>query len=173
MNDLGIRMIFAGSPQAKGKIERYNGTCQSRLPNDIKRFGIKDYNELNVWFNTTYRKYLNQKFARNPIDPHSAFMPIEVNLSEIFTLRYVRKINNGIFSFQKNYYAPVTDDGKPYFIKSNTEVNVRINVFTEEVFIIRYGKVIHCKIVSSRTYRQSSTAENQKELSILLYKDED
>ena len=44
--------------------------------------------------------YLNQKFARNPIDPHSAFMPIEVNLSEIFTLRYIRKINNGIFSFQ-------------------------------------------------------------------------
>ena len=85
----------------------------------------------------------------------------------------MRKINNGIFSFQKNYYAPVTDDGKPYFIKSNTEVNVRINVFTEEVFIIRYGKVIHCKIVSSRTYRQSLTAENQKELSILLYKDED
>ena len=60
MNDLGIRMIFAGSPQAKGRIERYNGTCQSRLPNDIKCFGIKDYNELNLWFNTTYRKYLNQ-----------------------------------------------------------------------------------------------------------------
>lgn len=69
--------------------------------------------------------------------------------------------------------APVIDDGKPYIIKSNTEVNVRINVFTEEVFIIRYGKVIHCKIVSSHTYRQPSTAENQKELSILLYKDED
>lgn len=173
MNDLGIRMIFAGSPQAKGRIERYNGTCQSRLPNDIKRFGIKDYDELNVWFNTTYRKYLNQKFARNPIDPHSAFMPIEVNLSEIFTLRYIRKINNGIFSFQKNYYAPVDDDGKPYFIKSNTEVNVRIDVFTEDVFIIRYGKVIHCKIVSSRTYRQTSTAENQKELSLLLHEEDE
>ena len=100
-------------------------------------------------------------------------MPIEVNLREIFTLRYVHKINNGIFSFQKNYYAPVTDDGNPYFIRSNKEINVRINVFTEEVFIIRYGKIIHCKIVSSRTYRQSSTAENQKELSILLYKNED
>lgn len=172
MNDLGIRMIFAGSPQAKGRIERYNGTCQSRLPNDIKRFGIKDYDELNVWFNTTYRKYLNQKFARNSIDPHSAFMPIEVNLSEIFTLRYIRKINNGIFSFQKNYYAPVDDDGKPYFIKSNTEVNVRIDVFTEEVFIIRYGKVIHCKIVSSRTHRQTLTAENQKELSLLLHEED-
>ncbi|MCI5723716.1 MAG: hypothetical protein MR283_06880, partial [Erysipelotrichaceae bacterium] len=117
-------------------------------------------------------KYLNQKFARNPIDPHSAFMPIEVNLSEIFTLRYIRKINNGIFSFQKNYYAPVDDDGKPYFIKSNTEVNVRIDVFTEEVFIIRYGKVIHCKIVSSRTHRQTLTAENQKELSLLLHEED-
>lgn len=116
MNDLGIRMIFAGSPQAKGRIERYNGTCQSRLPNDIKRFGIKDYDELNVWFNTTYRKYLNQKFARNPIDPHSAFMPIEFNLSEIFTLRYIRKINTGIFSFQKRCLS--SDMGKSFIVKS-------------------------------------------------------
>ena len=67
MNDLGIRMIFAGSPQAKGRIERYNGTCQSRLPNDIKCFGIKDYNELNVWFNITYRKYLNQKLLETQL----------------------------------------------------------------------------------------------------------
>ena len=67
MNDLGIRMIFAGSPQAKGRIERCNGTCQSRLPNDIKRFGIKDYNELNVWFNITYRKYLNQKLLETQL----------------------------------------------------------------------------------------------------------
>lgn len=48
MEDLHIQTIFALSAQSKGRIERYNGTAQLRLPNDIKRFGIKhDYNELN------------------------------------------------------------------------------------------------------------------------------
>lgn len=38
MERLGVETIRANSSEAKGRIERYNGTCQNRLPNDIKRF---------------------------------------------------------------------------------------------------------------------------------------
>jgi len=38
MDDLNIRMILANSPEAKGRVERYNGTAQLRLPNDIIRY---------------------------------------------------------------------------------------------------------------------------------------
>ena len=40
MRDLGVRMIFANSPQAKGRVERYNSTAQMRLPTDLMRFGV-------------------------------------------------------------------------------------------------------------------------------------
>ncbi len=43
MEDLGIECIFASSPEAKGRVERYNGTVQNRLPNDIIRFQVPDY----------------------------------------------------------------------------------------------------------------------------------
>ena len=63
MEKLGIEMIFANTSQAKGLIERYNGTAQRRLPNDIIRFKIKDYDQLNLWFNDFYIKYLNHFFV--------------------------------------------------------------------------------------------------------------
>lgn len=52
MDKLCIEMIFANTSQTKGLIERYNGTVQRRLHNDIIRFKIKDYDQLNIWFNT-------------------------------------------------------------------------------------------------------------------------
>ena len=63
MRSIGIEQIYALSPEAKGRIERANGTIQRRLPVDIKRFGIKDYDELNIWFNDFYIPYINKKFA--------------------------------------------------------------------------------------------------------------
>lgn len=48
MDKLCIEMIFANTSQTKGLIERYNGTVQRRLPNDIIRFKIKDYDQFNV-----------------------------------------------------------------------------------------------------------------------------
>lgn len=64
--DLGINQIAALTPEAKGKVERMNKTLQNRLLNDIKRFNIKTYSELNEWFNSYYKKYLNKKFAYKP-----------------------------------------------------------------------------------------------------------
>ena len=54
MDKLCIEMIFANTSQTKGLIERYNGTVQRRLPNDIIRFKIKDYDQI---------KYMVQYFT--------------------------------------------------------------------------------------------------------------
>ena len=51
LDELGIELIYANSPEAKGKIEKMNFTIQNRLLNDIIRFNIKTYDELNKWFN--------------------------------------------------------------------------------------------------------------------------
>ena len=60
--ELGINMIFAETAQAKGKVEKKNDTVQGRLLNDIKRYKIKTYAELNDFFNNKYINYLNVKF---------------------------------------------------------------------------------------------------------------
>lgn len=148
MEDLGIELIFANSPQAKGRIERYNGTVQRRLPNDIKRFGITDYDTLNIWFNEFYIPYINRKFAFIPKDPHDAFVPLDgCDLDQIFTLRYTRLIQNDSFKIGNKYYCVLEDDGSIQHIINDTKVNIRINVFTNEMYVIRYGKIHRIKLV--------------------------
>ena len=66
LEELGIELIYANSSEAKGKIEKMNYTIQNRLLNDIKRFNIKTYKELNEWFNDFYINYINKKFSSNP-----------------------------------------------------------------------------------------------------------
>ena len=106
MADLGIEMIFANTPQAKGRIERYNGTVQRRLPNDIIRFGIHDYDTLNRWFTAFYLPYIRSKFAFLPKDPHDSFVPLDgYDIDSIFTLRYERRIKNDSFTITGIYYS--------------------------------------------------------------------
>lgn len=114
MDKLGIEMIFANTSQAKGLIERDNATAQRRLPNDIIRFKIKDYDQLNIWFNDFYIKYLNEKFAHLPIDPVYEFVELTENydLNLVFTVSNTRKIAEGnMFSYNGYYYVPYDKNG--------------------------------------------------------------
>ena len=132
-------MIFANSPQAKGDIERYNGTVQKRLPNDIIRFGIHDYDTLNRWFTAFYLPYIRSKFK----DPHDSFVPLDgYDIDSIFTLRYERRIKNDSFSINGIYYSPIDENGKILHIINDTSVNIRVNVFMNQMYVLRYGKSI-------------------------------
>lgn len=171
MNDLHIRMIFANSPEAKGRIERYNGTAQLRLPNDIIRFGIKDYDQLNVWFNSFYRKYLNKKFSFPPRDPRCAFLEPanDYDPSAIFRMRYTRQVNSSMISFDKLLYKPVNADGSIHVIRDGTTVKVFRDVFTEALYVEYYGKRYPCVVAGARKHADApETISNQKDLQELL-----
>lgn len=171
MNDLGIKMIFANSSEAKGRIERYNGTAQMRLPNDIIRNNINSYDELNIRFNEYYISYLNKKFSFLSLDPNDSFQPLydDFDLYEIFTIRYYGIINNSTFSLNGIHYSPVNENGEVYFIRSMTEVSVRINVFSLDIFILYRGLILSCiPIRYDRRKSASNSASNQKELDQLL-----
>jgi len=60
---LGIRIIPASSPQAKGRIERNHGTHQDRLVKKLRRLGIADLPTANAFLHTTYWPEHNRRFA--------------------------------------------------------------------------------------------------------------
>ena len=91
LEELGIELIYANSPEAKGKIEKMNFTIQNRLLNDIIRFNIKTYDELNKWFNSYYIKYINKKFAKR-------------RRNRIRTFRWKRFIYNILYKRHTNYF---------------------------------------------------------------------
>ena len=103
LDELGIELIFANSPEAKGKIEKMNNTIQNRLLNDIKRFNIKTYDELNKWFNDYYINYINKKFSYPPKENETEFVPLgNTDLTKIMCIKTERLILNGNMISYKN-----------------------------------------------------------------------
>lgn len=169
MNDLGIEMIYANTAEAKGRIERDNYTFQGRLINDIKRFKIKNYDELNIWFNDFYIKYMNQKFARLPKDLNDDFIPMSKNYDydHLFSWRFERVINsNNMFSYDGYYYAPYDEKtGNNIPIRRTVKVALRQSVETKKIKIFRMSKWYPCKEMGkSALGKKNKVVSNQKEL---------
>src|SRR5437870_10826477 len=66
---LGIRIIAANSPQAKGRVERNHGTHQDRLIKKMRRKGINSYAGANQYLENEYLAQHNRRFAQPPAQP--------------------------------------------------------------------------------------------------------
>ena len=172
LGDLGIRMIFANSPQAKGRVERYNLTEQLRLVNDIIRFGIEDYDQLDSWFNEFYIEYLNRKFSFPPAEAGCEFrqLPPGFDYSSVFRIRLTRVSRNGMISYEMGLYWMVDPNGELYDPGEGVKVNLFIDVWTDEMYVERYGKRYLCVLCGMRNHKKAELVDNQKELQDLLKK---
>jgi len=93
MRELGIEMIPAYSPQARGRSERNFGTWQRRLPQELRLRGIRTREEANRFLRESYIAEFNRKFAV-AAQPESAFVPVGgKDLERIFTLQHERVVN--------------------------------------------------------------------------------
>ncbi len=172
--DLGINMIAANTPQAKGKVEKWNNTIQNRLVNDIKRFNIKSVDELNKFFNDFYCHYLNQKYAYEPKEEESSFVPLDnIDLSNILCVREDRKMLDGnIISWKNNYYQLINEDGSIKQIFKGTKLLVYQNVLTKVVKVKYYNHLY--STIQIEGHRQDSVKrkqlriDNQKQLEQIL-----
>ena len=71
MRELDIELICANSPQAKGRVERANGTLQDRLVKELRLRNINDMETANAFLPTFTTDY-NQRFAIEAFDRHDA-----------------------------------------------------------------------------------------------------
>jgi transposase len=104
---LGIRIIPASSPQAKGRIERNHGTHQDRLVKKLRRTRIADIDAANAFLATGYWADHNQRFARKPASPddfHVA-IPRGVRLDAVFRLEHTRTVSNDwVVRYDNRYF---------------------------------------------------------------------
>lgn len=142
MDELGINIIKAGSPQAKGRIERLWGTLQSRLPVEFKIHGITTMEAANAFLAEFIVKF-NKKFGVKASDPESAFRELEpgVNIDFILCQKEERQIiaNSG-FSFNGKYYQ-LYKNGK----KAKSIPKAKITVLTSSKIGIKasYAGVVY------------------------------
>lgn len=152
-----------------------NFTIQNRLLNDIIRFIIKTYNELNKWFNDYYISYINKKFAYPPKEKDSEFVPLgNTDLSKIFCIKSIKTILNGnMISVSNKYYVPIDNHGNDFVFYKGTKVEVWQDVFNPDlVRIFKNNKIYNTRYINRQRKdpikREQKLIDNQKMLNQLF-----
>jgi hypothetical protein len=110
LQELGVRMIAAYSPQARGRSERNFGTWQGRLPQELRVRGISDLARANEFLATEYVAEFNRRFTVSAAEKGSAFVRARrKDLDWIFSLQHERTVNqdntisleNRVFQLEK------------------------------------------------------------------------
>jgi transposase len=114
MDQLGIHMIAARTPQGKGRIERLWQTLQSRLTIELKCQGIKTLQEANIFLQNYIPKF-NARF-RVEADEESAFRPVPEGMCLDHILCVIEKRTfdkGGVFSFYHKHFQIKEDRALP------------------------------------------------------------
>jgi hypothetical protein len=96
MNELGVDVILAGSPQAKGRVERSNGTLQDRLVKALRHHGVTDTLTANAFLENGFLEDLNRRFMVAPArraDVHRR-LPATVKLEQVLAIHEERQVQN-------------------------------------------------------------------------------
>lgn len=129
VEELGIEMFPASSPQAKGRIERLWETLQSRLTTEFRINNIKTIEEANIFLIGYIKKY-NSKFAIEATSKKNVFLklPKRYNLDELLCVRFERTIDNaGVFSINNSKFQ-ILDNSLPPKSKVQIYISQKIGM---------------------------------------------
>jgi len=93
LRQLGIQMIPAYSPQARGRSERGFGTWQGRLPQELRSQKLTTLEQANRFLREQYLKEFNQRFSKPASERGTAFVPLHrKDLDLVFSLKHERVV---------------------------------------------------------------------------------
>jgi hypothetical protein len=126
---LGIEVIAANSPQAKGRVERNHGVDQDRLIKTLRLEGISDIEQANKFLLKTYLPKMNAKFSRPARSNDDAHVGLgNINLDNILCMEFERKISKDfIIRFQARLFQITKANKKLPRTEDTVLVRVRLD----------------------------------------------
>jgi len=128
--ELGINVIFAESPQAKGRIERLWGTFQDRLISELRLEGISNLEGANKYLQTVFLPKYNKKFTRKPKVEESAYriIPKGMDLDQILCIKERRQVQgDNTISYEARRYQILPTETRFGFAKAKVEVQKHLD----------------------------------------------
>lgn len=120
MESIGIAVICANSPEAKGRVERLFETLQDRLVKELRLKGIADTNEATTYFREIYIPIHNSRFAVLPREKADLHKPLLAgdDLHNILTIRSKRIVSRNLAVQYKNTkYQLIPESGYRYTLR--------------------------------------------------------
>lgn len=159
VDQLRIELIFAHSPQAKGRVERLFETLQDRLVKEMRLEGISTKAEGTRYFQEVYIPKHNAKFAVLPKDPanmHKAMLLTD-DLSRIFTVQTERVVSKALVVQYKNIRYQLYTKGAYQYLLQKQKIVVEEN--KKGALVLRHKeKALSYKIIGN-VIRQSKVMQ--------------
>lgn len=127
-DELGITLMFANSPQAKGRIERLWNTLQDRLIAEFSLHQIKDIKAATNYFNDEFlAKTWNPRFTLRARKPESYYRPAPTaaGIAETFCTKTSRKVRNDHTFYWNNKIYKITSKLRFSLAKQMIEIRVQ------------------------------------------------
>lgn len=111
LDELGIKLIPANSPQAKGRIERLFRLFQDRLIKEMRLAKVANYAQANKFLSDTFLPWYNTRFAKKDIEAVYMPVPMDKRLDLIFCIKKERmvKADNTIQVCGQHFQIPPSD----------------------------------------------------------------
>lgn len=130
MRELGISLIFARSPQAKGRVERLNESFQDRLVPELRLHGIRDCAAATRYFNRTFVPRYARKFGCTPTDPTPAWreVPRGIDLRTVLCAKSIRTVaNDNTVRLDGRLYQLLPPEGRYHLVHAKIEAQQWFN----------------------------------------------
>ena len=158
---LGIAIIPAHSPQAKGRVERSNAVYQDRFLKELALRRITSISSANQLLANGFTDSLNDKFAQAPVheDDYHRPVPKGVNLADIFSIEDERIVQNDWCIRHNNEHYQIQKDNTP-LPKPKDKIIVRTRLDGSRELLCQ-GKPLHYQKLSKTERAASRRADTQ------------
>jgi len=159
-DELGINVIFADSPQAKGRIERLWQTFQDRLISELRLMNISTLEEANEYLHSVFLPKYNQKFNRKPQLEEIAYrsIPKGMDLDHIFCLKEKRQVHGDhTISYKGRKYMILPTETRFSFAKAKVEVQKRLD---GSIHIFYQGEELNYRLIPVRERNYVPSEDN-------------
>jgi len=139
---LGIEVICANTPQAKGRVERANKTLQDRLVKEMRLLGISDIESANAYL-PTYMKDHNKRFAvesQSPENAHRKTLPTDEEMNLIFSYQDERTISNNLEISYENMIYQIKTNTKGYRLRHS--IVTVCKDLNDIITLVCHGKIL-------------------------------
>lgn len=156
LKELGIELINANSPQAKGRIERLFRFFQDRLIKEMRLRGIKDYDEANRFLNEEFLPWYNKNYTYSVESAYKS-LPEGIDLELVFSIKHPKKVNkDNTISYRGRIYQLLPNNGRKSFANLWVEV---CELADGEIKILYEDKEFAYVVLTREAYRVQKEEE--------------
>jgi hypothetical protein len=150
MQELGVELICAHSPQAKGRVERRNAVFQDRLVKEMRLRDISDMKQANAFLEGRFLEDLNRRYAVTPAKAEDLHRPLEdgMVLEQILCVQEQRVVGQDWCVRWRNRFVQI---GAEHALLNLPKKQVLVKQLGDGSLIVEYqGRCLSCQELQAR-----------------------